>query len=191
VRFHIAHKRSRQVALERMFSLEEKPCRWIAIFHVEPNRREGHEDRDCGSLQTNGPSKSIRDVALPCKGMLEEPPQRELRSDLVESEVPENHFIAILKMSQLVRLLFEACLGVVTTRPISNFLVRWTSRRRQQTRHLSHYQIGQGLSRALVISATVRTSMTHVRVLPRMFVPVRRLGPTTTFPGPPRGIRTR
>jgi hypothetical protein len=47
------------------------------------------------------------DVALPCKGMLEEPPQRELRTDPVKSEVPEKHFIAKSKISRLVLQLTE------------------------------------------------------------------------------------
>jgi hypothetical protein len=50
---------------------------------------------------------STWDVALPCKGMLEEPPQRELRTDLVKSEVPEKHFIAKSKISRLVLQLTE------------------------------------------------------------------------------------
>ena len=50
---------------------------------------------------------SMWDVALPCKGMLEEPPQRELRTDPVKSEVPEKHFIAKSKISRLVLQLTE------------------------------------------------------------------------------------
>jgi hypothetical protein len=50
---------------------------------------------------------STWDVALPCKGMLEEPPQRELRTDLVKSEVPVKHFIGKLKISRLVMQLTD------------------------------------------------------------------------------------
>jgi hypothetical protein len=45
---------------------------------------------------------SFWDVALPCKGMLEEPPQRELRTDPEKSEVQENHSITDSKFNRLV-----------------------------------------------------------------------------------------
>lgn len=46
---------------------------------------------------------SLWDVALPCKGMLEEPPQRELRSDLVETEVLRHPSMRKPDFDRLVR----------------------------------------------------------------------------------------